>query len=151
MAATLIIGDKTFNIDVAEIEFRTEDEYRDSMYSLSQSPHVAMQSVELTGKIVSVSTTDDLLNILKATNEETLKSEDTNMSYEKTCSSEESLTKQIIYAELDEDKKLLMRHNVIRQDGTITETGKDLLMNMLLGEYKEEVVAKVRILDEDAE
>ena len=72
---------------------------------------------------------------------------------EKACEdpyySGRGLVKKINDLSLTEDDKLLLKYGVIREDGTITETGKEVLLNLLLNEYSERVIEALRDLDKE--
>lgn len=48
---------------------------------------------------------------------------------------------------LDEDTRLLRKHNVINTEGDITGNGVDVLIDLLLEENRDKVVAKLKALD----
>lgn len=74
---------------------------------------------------------------------------------EKMCYEEEkaayepkSLSKRLLDAGLDEDEKLLRKHNVVREDGTLTEQGKDLLLNILFDANSDDVVSALQAIED---
>lgn len=69
---------------------------------------------------------------------------------EKAAYEPKSLSKRLLNAGLDEDERLLQKYNVVREDGTLTEQGKDLLLNVLFDEKADDVVSALQAI-EDAE
>ena len=60
-----------------------------------------------------------------------------------------ALVKKINDLSLSDDDRLLLKYNVIREDGTITETGKEVLLNILLNEHSERVIEALKDLDRE--
>ena len=58
-----------------------------------------------------------------------------------------ALVKKLNDLTLTEDDRLLLKYNVIREDGTITETGKEVLLNLLLNKHSDVILESLRQLD----
>lgn len=78
-----------------------------------------------------------------------------NMSYEseKACAEDsyygsDSLARKYRNLELDEDERLLRKHDIVELDGTLTRKGKDFIINVLFDHFTEEVVDALREIDE---
>lgn len=63
---------------------------------------------------------------------------------------EKTLAQKLRDAELGDNDRLLQKHNVVNLDGTLTEQGKDLLLNILFESNEDDVVDALRAI-EDAE
>lgn len=72
---------------------------------------------------------------------------------ESACAKEDSsygshnLAKKLVELDLTDDEKLLNKYNIYFEDGTLTETGKTLLLTVLAEEYTDKMVAKLQLLE----
>ena len=69
-----------------------------------------------------------------------------NMCYDDQ--KQDSLSKRLKDAGLSDNEKLLRKHGVVNQDGTLTEEGKDLLLNILFEEKEDEVIDGLRAIED---
>ncbi len=71
---------------------------------------------------------------------------------EKACEDESDygarqLAKKVVNLELDDRQKLIKKFNLKRDDGTLTERGRELLLTLLFDIYEDEVVDALTSLD----
>lgn len=61
-----------------------------------------------------------------------------------------NLVQKVKNLKLSAADKLLRKHNVVDSEGSITSTGKDLLWDKLLENYKDELVADLKAIEKEA-
>jgi len=59
-----------------------------------------------------------------------------------------NLAKRVKDLKLTDDERLLRKYNVVYDDGQLTHSGKELIFQLLLDDYQEEIVEKLRELEE---
>lgn len=60
------------------------------------------------------------------------------------------LAKRVIDLDLTDEERLLRKYHIVAEDGTVTARGKELLLNVLFGEYREDIVEKLEALDKES-
>jgi hypothetical protein len=61
--------------------------------------------------------------------------------------SPQELSRKVVELDLESDERLLRKYNVVNLDGTLTETGRILLLNVIFEENREEVIEKLEELE----
>lgn len=68
-----------------------------------------------------------------------------------TLREDDSLSTKYKNLDLDDNVRKLRKHGLVRLDGTLTEKGKDFLLNVLLDEYEDNVVEALEAVEESEE
>ncbi len=75
--------------------------------------------------------------------------QDMNLIWRGRCEQKQdiSLLSKMRYLALSSDQKLMLKYNVVNNDGSLTRTGEEMLLDILLTKNKQAIIDELKKLD----
>lgn len=132
-------------------------------YSVEDLPSVSIEGYmprdfETTMEVTYDEGAEDIIrDLMKKKHEADMLEGKTNMrGYDGDCEAKcaddgsygaHSIAKKFVNLQLDDRQKLIARHDLKQEDGTLTAKGKELVLAILFEEYEDEVVEALEAID----
>lgn len=145
---TVTWGDQTIEFRVQDIQLEYEPTYFDMNYGSAWTGNVIAErtpKIALKGVVTKMITKKELEKVMGYSDGDVAA---------KNCSDANNLSKKYASLELDYDDRLLREQGIVSLDGTLTEKGKDFVLNVLFSDYKKAVVEaldEIATADEEKE